>query len=273
MTGHVGDPIRISSFELRTSNPRARRARPVPAEGGGAATTAGKDSFTLIELLVVVAIIAVLVSILLPALGAARESARATVCLSNMKQLGLGITAYAADFNDWMYISYDRNNVTWPDWWAQALGHAGYLPDPGLHGSAADQVRDVWNCPTAKAMAAAVGVPFVWWTYLRISNNYPFWQQDHGTANWVRLAAIRNPTRQLFLIDSYLADVYDMGAGHAGTWYSGATRYDMIVGHYDGSGAPGYIHHGRLQSLFADWHVVSLADKDITFDMCEDPDP
>ncbi len=54
-------------------------------------------AFTLIEVLVVVAIIALLVAVLLPSLARAREQARATVCLSHLKQQGLGLSSYSAD--------------------------------------------------------------------------------------------------------------------------------------------------------------------------------
>jgi prepilin-type N-terminal cleavage/methylation domain-containing protein len=57
-----------------------------------------RRAFTLIELLVVIAIIAILAAILFPVFARAREQARKTSCLSNMKQLGLGFLMYAQDF-------------------------------------------------------------------------------------------------------------------------------------------------------------------------------
>lgn len=59
-----------------------------------------RGAFTLIELLVVIAIISILAAILFPVFARARENARRTSCLSNMKQLGLGVMMYVQDYDE-----------------------------------------------------------------------------------------------------------------------------------------------------------------------------
>jgi len=87
----------------------------------------------LIELLVVVAIIAVLIAILLPALAAARQAAQRTSCLSNLRQLGVGVHGYTMDYNDY----YMRASATWGDttrysydWF---LRNGGYTPSDSIY--------------------------------------------------------------------------------------------------------------------------------------------
>ena len=69
--------------------------------------------FTLIELLVVIAIIALLIGILLPALGEARRTAKLAISLSNLRQFSIAAATYASDFEDRIYAFTAAPNSEW----------------------------------------------------------------------------------------------------------------------------------------------------------------
>ncbi len=84
-------------------------------------------AFTLIELLVVVAIIAVLVAILLPALSAARDAAKKAVCASHFHSIGLGLTEYGNDYNDYAPYAVDAWGTLRTYYWPGVHGSPGYM--------------------------------------------------------------------------------------------------------------------------------------------------
>ena len=78
-----------------------------------------RKSFTLIELLVVISIIAVLAAMLLPALGKARDKARSSQCINNLRQIGIGMVNYANMYKDvivacWLVPGKYAQGTTWP---------------------------------------------------------------------------------------------------------------------------------------------------------------
>jgi prepilin-type N-terminal cleavage/methylation domain-containing protein/prepilin-type processing-associated H-X9-DG protein len=112
-------------------------------------------NFTLIELLVVIAIIGILASLLLPALGKARKTSQAAVCLSNLKQVGISLIMFADD-NDFYapLTSYGASmRYTWDDYLAGYDGRDS-LTEGQFHSakfnlsSYSDSYGAVYRCPT-----------------------------------------------------------------------------------------------------------------------------
>lgn len=134
-----------------------------------------RHAFTLIELLVVISIIALLISILLPALSRARASAQTAVCLSHLRTVGTSLYVYASDYKDYGLSPYPhlvtpnaRNERLWPD----TLMRHRYLPnvmkerngDSILTYISAVPAKNVFSCPV---LEPPVTHTYSGWTFPR----------------------------------------------------------------------------------------------------------
>lgn len=153
--------------------------------------------FTLIELLAVISIIGVLAAIIIPVVGAVRASARASQCVSNLRQIGIAHQLHLADHNQIIVkpirTGDDDTAADWNYQWFSKLN--AYIP-PGLPAGANPlRLNAAFHCPSRRPF----GTPASWVTD---GMSYAMNSSIPNPANWnYRFSAIPNPARYIFVTE------------------------------------------------------------------------
>lgn len=216
-----------------------------------------RRAFTLIELLVVVAVVAILISILLPALASAREGGRQSVCLANLRNVMIGVQLYLQESNDWLPAAepplrefpdprhWFMNRVLMRQLALDMPLDSNSLPiGPPKHGSIlicpSHFEPDTWRDGTRLEFALSYGVNGTWGLGGR---------PDH--LNHRRLVEFARPPDVLAFTDACgVADAPGI------VLYKGCPQENFD-----------FRHHGRVNVAWLDGHVSSIVAAKVPFGM------
>ena len=219
-------------------------------------------AFTLVELLVVIGIIALLISMLLPALGRARASANDTACLANLRQIGQAFAMYADQYkNVWPRPARPVYDEAWHKDWIYPFVYRRDVT-PSLADKNAFVRGTIFECPSARGNVPASQVSWVL-------------ADDHNHVSYGMSARINDPIdatvdgRNQFKYPGQIRNSSEtcVVLDNVGPWAGTLTTDNP----YNGPKQPNkdnqllrlqaaaYRHRGRINVLFADYHAAPLA--------------
>ncbi len=209
----------------------------------------GALAFTLIELLVVIAIIAILAALLLPSLGAARDMAKRTSCMNNVKQQTLGVFSYSDDWKGWLPVSNNASLI--PQEWKVEI--STYI---GVNSTvSANLGKKAFRCPSwsengKPGLTAPCMGGYGWNAGTCTSTTYSFGMSDTDTGGRFRvtLASAKLPSQSIIAGDT--VDWMNFGAWDFCYLYAPSASTNNGP-----SPSVGNRHSGGINVAWADGHV------------------
>lgn len=187
-----------------------------------------KRGFTLIELLVVIAIIAILAAILFPVFAKAREKARQTSCLSNLKQIGFSLNMYLQDYDETFPVA----NLSgwgpsgWPNWCAWIMPYVNN--------------DNIFACPSDSQASSNSSYAKCSYAYNLLLAGGSLWTYFNGRAAYT-LAGVTCPSNVITFFDnSYTGGYHDVSSGYSLPFFdptaitgrhSGGDNFAFVDGH------------------------------------------
>lgn len=167
-----------------------------------------RRGFTLIELLVVIAIIALLVSIMLPSLQQARELAKATVCMSNMRGIGSGCHLFASEYDGELPVQ-EPNSIWYPQM-AKTYNTGTWVHLGLLYVKGAVEDPEMFYCPAMPLANYQYNTDSNPWDGTRVTTGYYYYLRKGFTAtgtDWHVRSKLDELGNKTFLIDNVYFDI------------------------------------------------------------------
>ena len=207
--------------------------------------------FTLIELLIVIAIIAILAGMLLPALNAAREKARAIKCAGNLKQYGMAIAMYAHTYQDYLLIQNPVNHKTGTIGYIYQWG--GYIQTelmPKMRETDWKAGRSINSCPSRNKNYGAALTGYEQEAISYAHNTLALGAQAQGANPDAthKMSRLKQPAFYVGFCDSEVWCIGSSGVLAKGRW-NGSKEYDYVS----------FRHGNRSNAVFIDGHAALLS--------------